>query len=192
MTASRHVSNRLKPTTFSLRLLPAIAAALALLARAPAHAMGDATDAELPWVRPGDTVALHGTAAPAATSAAPTTAASAAPTDAAPSPTLSQGAVTRADVAASLDAWRAAGLLTPQGDIGDSTEVLERREMFYALQTEVLQEESLAAARAAEEAQALAELLAQGADIAMLQPSADGQVRTSPDGVRTEIVEIDD
>lgn len=46
--------------------------------------------------------------------------------------------LTRAEVRESTRLAKAANLVTPNGDIGDSPDVLQAREDFYALQTEVL------------------------------------------------------
>jgi len=62
----------------------------------------------------------------------------------------------------SMATWRSAGLLTPADDIGDTNETLQRREEFYALQTEVILAERQAAAETAQ-AEAIL-LLAQSRD----------------------------
>lgn len=48
---------------------------------------------------------------------------------------------TRADVKEALKMARAQNLLTPDNEIGDTPEVLALREIFYALQTEVMEAE---------------------------------------------------
>jgi hypothetical protein len=236
-------------------LIPGAIAALALFGSAHVHAMGDATDAELPWVRPSVDAPLHGSQPMRSTTAerssvmkpqvaeraqrsTPTgdayanewlpVTASVASSDANASSTRGAAAaagaaspaagVSRADVRESLKTWRAAGLLTPQSEIGDTTETLQRREEFYALQTEVIQAEQMAAvARAEEESLAQAQLqlqlqlqsqleaesAASANTAAMLEPSADGQLMVVPPTatgtisgddapVIVEVVEIDE
>jgi len=111
---------------------------------------------------------------------------------AAPAHATDGGGLTRAEVQEALKTWKAAGLVSTQAEVGDTPDVLQRREEFYALQTEVIQAESLVAARATEEAQALAQLQAQHANPAMLEPSADGMLVTAPNGSTMMIVEVDD
>ncbi len=110
---------------------------------------------------------------------------------AAPAHAGNDSGLTRAEVREALKTWKAAGLMSTQTEVGDTPDVLQRREEFYALQTEVILGE-YAAARAAEEAQALAQLQQQNANPAMLEPSADGEVLMTPNGNELVVVEIDD
>lgn len=71
-----------------------------------------------------------------------------------------EGPLTRAQVLESLRSARAANLMSPATEMGDSPEVLAARETFYALQTEVLLAE-YAAAQAQAQAQAEREQQAQ-------------------------------
>ena len=249
------------------RLLPGAIAALTLFASAQSHAMGDATDAELPWVRPGDVVSTTpystggrkaGSRNGSESSTLNDSNANSGPLTRGevnaqlmseraerPSPSgdafdrdwlpitesrvLGQnrydrynssntagsesyadryaaggsatmmandgvvsaeyGPSTRADVRAALETWRAAGLLTPGSEIGDTEETLARREEYYAQQTEMRLAE---VAAAEQEAQALAQLQADGASQAMLAPSADGMLMKDASGNELLIVEIDD
>ena len=224
---------------------PGAIAALTLFASVQVHSMGDATDAEVPSVRPSVDAPLHGDQNATRTSMdarsplmsqrtaeralrnSPTGDAYAnewLPVAASMDPTLTTAeavaavppqATSRAEVRETLAIWRAAGLLTPQSDIGDTNETLQRREEFYASQTEVIRAEFVAAAeRAEEEAQAMALLQAEEDNAAIMAAvNADSSVRREPmaaptsptatgttttsvgdDGemVIVEIVEIDD
>ncbi len=217
-------------------LIPGAMAALAIVAAAPSyaysHAFGDATAAEQPWVRPGVEAPLqNGSAADAAaTSAQPLTRAqvraklladraahgmpigdSQFSVPYTPETQETPSTLTRAEVRDTLTTWRAAGLLTPSGDIGDTNETLQRREEFYALQTEVIVAERIAeqaaAAQAAaelaaatqaadEQAMQLAALRSEGAldlpEPVVTRPTSDGQMLSSSDAGEVVLVEIDD
>jgi len=117
------------------RCIPIVVAALALGASASSRA-GEALDIELPSMR----TPIEALQAPASS----VMAASATSFETAPAP------LTRADVREALKMARASNTMTPAGEIGDTTEVLQAREDFYVLQTEVLQAEYLAAAQRAQ------------------------------------------
>jgi LytS/YehU family sensor histidine kinase len=61
---------------------------------------------------------------------------------------------TRAEVREALKMARAQNLLTPTNEIGDTAEVLAQREIFYALQTEVMEAEQRRASLAQAEVKA--------------------------------------
>lgn len=136
------------------RVLPSAMAALAVAFSMSSHAGGgEALDIELPSMRtPMEAVAPQ----PLPAVDAPIAAASTATTTA-------QAPLTRADVRESLKMARLSNTMTPSGEIGDTPAVLQAREDFNALQTEVLQAE-YAAATAREQAVAMA-----------LRTSTDGQ-----------------
>lgn len=172
------------PGTLTRGLLSAV---LAVSGAAHVHAMGDASPAELPWVRPGADASVGVQGAQSAKSALGGQSA--------------RSGLTRAEVREALANARNADLMPGVSDIGETSEMLERREIFYALQTEVFFAE-LAKASSPElpastdplltEVEAYRELLADGAHPAMLQPSANGTVITDAEGRETLVVEIDD
>ena len=119
----------------SLCRITAIAAmaALAATVSVSSHAAGggEALDIELPSMR----TPIEATQAPSVVVAA-------------------QGEpLTRADVRESLAMARLANLVTPGGEMGDTADVLQAREDFNALQTEVLQAENRTAALQLQQAQ---------------------------------------
>ena len=119
----------------------AAVAGLAAAASMSSHAAsgGEALDIELPSMRtPVEAIPASTTAADPARTAT----------------SRVQGEpLTRAQVRESLAMARLANLVTPSGEIGDTAEVLQAREDFNALQTEVLQAEHRTAALRLQQAQ---------------------------------------
>ncbi len=115
-----------------------------------------------------------------------------------PAHATSDGGLTRAEVREALNTWRAAGLMSTQTEVGDTPDVLQRREEFYALQTEVTlaryraEAEALAAADAAAQAQALAQLQMQQGEPGMQESANAGEALVSGEGTGLVIVELDD
>lgn len=87
---------------------------------------------------------------------------------------------TRAEVLAEARRWRQEKLATPSNEIGDTPEVLQAREGFYALQTEQIEAEYRAAA---EQAQQQADAAAQQALVeeamALFEPGSDSFIDES-------------
>ena len=111
--------------------LTAIAAVAGLAAASSmsSHASsgGEALDIELPSMRtPIEAVPASGLAGVPARTA---------------SPMVQSEPLTRAEVRESLAMARLANLVTPSGEMGDTADVLQAREDFNALQTEVMQAE---------------------------------------------------
>ena len=107
-------------TLLNLRL-SACAAGLALAVSAlPSFAAGEFLDIELPSMRSPVGITSPAAAASLTLPMAPT------------------APLTRADVQEALRTARLAGLVTPSTEAGDTPEILASREVFYALQTEVL------------------------------------------------------
>lgn len=141
----------------------ATVAALALGASVASHAAsgGEALDIELPSMR--TPIEVQQFASPSVEVAAH--AALLAP-DTEP--------LTRARVRESLIMARLANLVTPGGEMGDTAEVLQARENFNALQTEVIEAEYRSAALRLQQEQT-AELLAQAQGYAAVDSAAASQ-----------------
>lgn len=116
----------------------AAAATLALGASVASHAAGgELLDIELPSMRtPIDAVRVAGRAPESAESVAVQV----------ESVGQTEQPLTRARVRESLAMARLANLVSPGGELGDTTEVLQAREDFNALQTEVMEAEYRTAA----------------------------------------------
>lgn len=95
-----------------------------------------------------------------------------APMAAAPTTTARYEPLTRAQVRESLAMARLANLVTPSGEMGDTADVLQAREDFNALQTEVMQAEYRTAALQLQQAQMDA-LMAQAEGYATTATSAE-------------------
>lgn len=142
-------------------------AALAATVSVSSHAAGggEALDIELPSMR----TPIEATQAPSVVMAA------------------QSEPLTRADVRESLAMARLANLVTPGGEMGDTADVLQAREDFNALQTEVLQAEYRTAALQLQQAQ-LETLVAQaegyassaGTSIEAAEPMQDESAAAEP------------
>ena len=112
--------SHMSSTLLNLRL-SACAAGLALAVSAlPSFAAGEFLDIELPSMRSPVGITASAAASSLTLPMAPT------------------APLTRADVQEALRTARLAGLVTPSTEAGDTPEILASREVFYALQTEVL------------------------------------------------------
>ena len=142
-------------------------ATLAMGASFASHAVGgEALDIELPSMR---------TPIDAVQAARPTAEYSASVATGAQDESEAAQPLTRARVRESLAMARLANLVNPGGEQGDTPEVLQAREDFNALQTEVMEAEYRTAALLLQQQQT-AELLAQAQGYAQESPTADQQI----------------
>jgi|GEM_PF-6181131 len=166
----------------ALSRLTAIAAMAGFAATASicAHAAGggEFLDIELPSMRtPIEAVQAPSLAAMVTAPTAPTT-------------TAQNEPLTRAHVLESLALARLANLVTPSGELGDTAAVLQAREDFNALQTEVMQAEYRTAALQLQQAQMDA-LVSQAEGYAPAAGAAETLQLESSAGVQTvEVVVV--
>ena len=164
-----------KSLSKALCRLTAIAAVAGLAAASSmsSHAAsgGEALDIELPSMRtPIEVVPASGVAAVPASTA---------------SSMKKSEPLTRAQVLESLAMARLANLVTPSGEMGDTADVLQAREDFNALQTEVMQAEYRTAALRLQQAQMDA-MMAQAEGYATPAGAAEASEAAQPESAAAE------
>ena len=145
MTLRRFHSPQISALSAARRLLPCAAAALASSLPLASHALGEALDIEQPSMR-------------TQVDMVPQT-----PTTELTLSNATRGPLTREEVREATRTARAAGLISGTGEFGDTPQLLQRREDFNALQTEVLLAEYHAQVMHAQAEQQAAEVAAQAA-----------------------------